>query len=262
MPQARSPYHAIAYQRPEGFKRPSVIFDAQRVIEDAQYGRGGLGKLLSRLPVRGGKERQRAARSDALKNRCTLLQAIVAHTDISSGVVVAQAPTDMPNGARFLEPMSAAKLTEIAYGGLVDGEVSIERANRGLHDLAELGLVTLREQCEQLDNGDFLNLPSIKTLTDEFWRVVRLWTTVCRLRGKNASEKAVKKLQAIIAGVARRQGKRRAERSVSQSGAAKGDPAVVATAAAAYRVKAQERGLRGAALEASLTVYLRSLFKP
>lgn len=262
MPQARSPYHAIAYQRPEGFKRPSVIIDAQRVIEDAKHGRGALAKLLSRLSVRGGKERQRAVREDARKNRFSLLSAIVAHTDISSGVVVAQAPTDMPDGSRFLAPMSTAKLAVIAYGGLVEGEVSIERVNRGLHDLAELGLVTLRVQCEQLDNGDFLNLPSIKTLTDDFWRLVRLWTTVCHLRGKNASEKAVKKLQAIIAGVARRQGKRRAERTINQSTAAKADPAVVATAAAAYRVKAQERGLRGAALESSLNVYLRGLFKP
>ena len=260
MPTIGSPYHALPYRRPEGFKRPSVIFDAQRVVEDARRGRGALGAHLGSLSVRGRLPRQRAVRSDLRVNRCTLLNAILAHTDLATGVVVAEAPTDLPSGKRYLQPMSAAKLAEKAYGGLVAGEVSIARTLRGLRDLAELGLIELQQQSERLSNGDILNLPSVKAVTSHFWKLARLWDSVKRARGKKASEQAVRQLQAILAGVARRAGLKRAEKALMKHPAAgAGDPARRA-AITAYRDKAAAMGLKGAALEASVAHFIKRSF--
>jgi hypothetical protein len=260
MPAIGSSYHALPYRRPEGFRRPSVIFDAQRVVEDARRGRGALGKHLGTLSVRGGMTRQRAVRSDLRINRCTLMSAILAHTDLATGVVVSEAPTDLPTGKRYLQPMSAAKLAEKAYGGLVAGEVSIARTLRGLRDLAELGVIELQQQSERLSNGDILNMPSVKAVTSDFWKLARLWDSVVRARGKQASEKAVKQLQAILAGVARRAGLKRAEKALMKHPAVgAGDPARAA-AAAAYRAKAEASGLKGAALESSIAFYMKRTF--
>lgn len=260
MPTIGSPYHALPYRRPEGFKRPSVIFDAQRVVEDARRGRGALGKHLETLSVRGHLPRQRAVRSDLRINRCTLLNAILAHTDLATGVVVSEAPTDMPTGQRYLQPMSAAKLAEKAYGGLVAGEVSIARTLRGLRDLAELGLIELQQQSERLSNGDILNMPSVKAVTSHFWKLARLWDSVVRARGKKASEKAVKQLQAILAGVARRAGLKRAEKALMKQPTAGASNPERAAAAAAYRARAEALGLKGAALESSIAVYMKRTF--
>lgn len=261
MPVAGSQHHAKSFRLKDGDKRPSLIIDAMKVVDWAELGRGALGALFGTLGVRG-KERVRKLRKDARTNRCALLKAILAHTDIASGVVVSESPTPLPDGRHYLVPMSAETLTKKAYGEIIEDEISIERTARGLRDLRDLGLIELTQQSEKLRNGDILNLPSVKAVSESFWSICRLSDKLAKVRGKKASETAVKRLQAILAGVARRQGRRRAERAVThQTRGAVNGTAEARAAAAAYRKKAAAMGMRPDVIERSVKAYM-SRWKP
>ncbi|WNL48588.1 hypothetical protein RKE25_23185 (plasmid) [Dyella sp. BiH032] len=153
--------------------------------------------------------------------------------------------------------MSVATLAKKAYGELIADEISIARVIRGLRDLRELGLIDLTPQFERLSNGDILNMPSVKAVTTHFWEVARLWDKLVKVRGSKAAERSVQRLQTILAAVARRQGRKRAERALTHQtrGAVNGTPASRA-AAAEYRAKAERMGLTGAALERSVAAYM------
>ncbi|HEX7817380.1 hypothetical protein [Dyella sp.] len=258
-PAAGSPHHAIAFALPTGVKVPTVIAHAVNAIEHARRGRGALGALLKSTPLLRGGERQRGVRSDLLTNMCSVLAAVVAKADLQTNIAVAESPTPMPNGSRWLAPLAFAQVTKVAFGGVIPGEVSQARTERAAKRLAALGLIEVTQQSTRLDNGDILNLPAVKALTDRFWKVVRLFDLVVKVRKARDKETVLQKMQAILANIARRQGKHRAQGNTPKAAppaSHSGTPAAKA-AAAAYEARAREMGLTGEALQRSIDSYMK-----
>jgi hypothetical protein len=238
---------------------PTVIGYALDAIERAKRGRGALGALLRAAPLLRGGERQRGVRRDLLTNMCSVLAAIVAKADLQTNIAVMQAPTPMPNGSRWLAPLAFSQVTKTAFGTVIPGEVSQVRTQRAAKRLAALGLIEVTQQSTRLDNGDIVNLPAVKALTDQFWKIVRLFDQVVKVRKARDKQTILQKMQAILANIARRQGKARVQGQTPLRIAPAprtGSPAWKA-AAAAFEAKARSRGLTGEALRLTVDNYMK-----
>lgn len=259
MPVAGSSYHAIAYALPVGSKVPTVTGYALDAIERAKRGRGALGALLKSAPLLRGGQRRRGVRSDLLTNMCSVLGAIVAKADLQTNIAVMEAPTPMPNGSRWLAPLAFSQVTKAAFGAVIAGEISQARTQRAAKRLTALGLIEVTQQSTRLENGDIVNLPAVKALTDHFWKVVRLFDQVVKVRKARDKVTILHKMQAILANVARRQGRARAQAKVPMAapGAAHSGTPAAKAAATAYEARAREKGLSGEALRLSVAVYMK-----
>ena len=258
-PVTGSPHHAIAFTLPLGAKVPTVIAHALDVIERAKRGRGALGVLLKGTPLLRGGTRQRGVRRDLMTNMCSVLGAIVAKADLQTNIAVAESPTPMPNGVRWLAPLAFRQVTTVAFGAVIPGEISQVRTERAAKRLAALGLIEVTQQSTRLESGDILNLPAVKALTDRFWKVVRLFDKVVQLRKARDKDSVLHQMQAILANIARRQGKQRAQATGRYNAPAvptSGTPAATA-AAAAYEARARAMGLVGEALQRSISTYMK-----
>lgn len=237
---------------------PTVIGHALDVIERAKRGRGALGVLLKSAPLLRGGERQRGVRSDLLTNMCSVLAAIVAKADLQTNIAVMEAPTPMPNGSRWLAPLAFVQVTKTAFGAVIPGEISQARTERAAKRLAALGLIEVTQQSARLDNGDILNLPAVKAVTDHFWRIARVFDDVVKARKAKDKESVLHKMQAILASIARRQGKGRAQANAPKVTATTHSNTPAAKAAAeAFEAKARERGLTGDALRQTVANYMK-----
>lgn len=256
-PAAGSPYHAIAFALPGGAKVPTVIAHALDVIERSKRGRGALGALLKGTPLLRGGPRQRGVRRDLMTNMCSVLAAIVAKADLQTNIAVAESPTPLPNGVRWLAPLAFSQVTKVAFGAVIPGEISQARTERAAKRLAALGLIEVTQQSTRLDSGDILNLPAVKALTDHFWKVVRLFDKVVQLRKARDKESLLHKMQAILANIARRQGKQRGQAHAPPAAVPRtGSPAWRAEAAA-FEAKARSRGLTGDALRLTVVHHMK-----
>jgi hypothetical protein len=237
---------------------PTVTGYALDAIERAKRGRGALGTLLKSAPLLRGGQRRRGVRSDLLTNMCSVLGAIVAKADLQTNIAVMEAPTPMPNGSRWLAPLAFSQVTKTAFGAVIPGEISQARTQRAAKRLAALGLIEVTQQSTRLENGDIVNLPAVKALTDHFWKVARLFDQVVKVRKARDKETILHKMQAILANVARRQGRARAQGNAPRVAPAPrtGSPAWKAEAAA-YEAKARSRGLTGDALRITVANHMK-----
>lgn len=256
-PAAGSPYHAITFALPGGAKVPTVIAHALDVIERAKRGRGALGALLKGTPLLRGGQRQRGVRSDLMTNMCSVLAAVVAKADLQTNIAVAESPTPLPNGVRWLAPLAFSQVTKVAFGAVIPGEISQARTERAAKRLAALGLIEVTQQSTRLDSGDILNLPAVKALTDHFWKVVRLFDKVVQLRKARDKESILHKMQAILANIARRQGKQRGQANTPKAATPRTGSPTWRAEAAAFEAKARSRGLTGDALRLTVAGHMK-----
>lgn len=134
---AGSPLRAVAWRRPRSLRRPEPINMGLARLEAALARRGPIWDALESTPLPSGQRRSRKLRRDGARNLISLLQAILASTDLVSGMVAS------PAGEGRWDRHDWGRLDHRAYGPLVERERSFRRTERHARELAALGFVSV-----------------------------------------------------------------------------------------------------------------------
>lgn len=152
--------------------------------------------IFGDAPTYAGTTRLRRKRSDGLTNAVSLLCALIASCDLSTGLVA------LPIDGSW-ERKSWYDLDGLAYGEQVEGARSMRRTERAAQQLIALGLVKSVPWKVQTGAGEYRDTPGLKWVTDRAWRLLGVWSAIRRERRRRAGQKAKAKAEALIASITR-----------------------------------------------------------
>ena len=171
-------------------------------------------------------DRTRRMRSDAATNLASLLNVMLACTDLASGLVAA---VSRP-GAKW-QAKTWADLAGYAYGDMIGNEVSRRRVERHARTLQSMGLIRSVQWRVHSRDGDVRAAPSKKLVTAKLWELLGLAGQIKKLRRAREQERNKERLQRVTglnAPARRSQGSRHASNDTAL-------PAVQRANAGAYK---------------------------
>ncbi len=196
-----SSLHTIRWTRRADVRWPYAIELALSACQDAMDAPAGAlyNGLFAGAPLADAEQaRQRRKRSDGGINALSLLSAMIASADLTTGYVA------RPAGSGW-ERKTYYELDGLAYGEQVPGARSFRRTERAAQQLVALGLIRSVRLKAKTPAG-VIDVPGAKWVTERAWRLLGAWSAVRRERRRRkaaeAEARAAQLLTSIGAGQA------------------------------------------------------------